>query len=391
MKPLNMATAMLDRRKFIKNAAAATLNDVEPRGPVGRMERLPRLDEESQMDFLTGFLTFGLPGVGALGNAFTARLRAILEAHGLDPDDDIPVERFLHLVEDDHIVGSRLQAWLSTIRLSWKTLQDAFHTQADLYFAEMESADNMGPGTLELNPNLVIPDYAKHEIHLQPGGYVGDPFAGYINYYYGNLFYAAFARGNTQDQVQARAAARIPAPANGQVRRILDMGCATGRLTFAMKERFPDAEVWGIDVGGPMVRYAHTRGVDLGIECHFSQRLAEDSKFPDGHFDMVVSNIVHHEVSAAATDDIVAEAYRVLRPGGVFFPIDHRTGKQLPKRDAATNLFVWMDHHVNNEVWRPDFESRDFADVIRGAGFDVDESVTPARFGTGAILAIKPA
>ena len=140
-----------------------------------------------------------------------------------------------------------------------------------------------------------------------------------------------------------------------------------------------------------MVRFAHARGIDLGIECHFAQRLAEDTKFPDGHFDMVISNIMHHEVSAAATDGIVAEAFRVLRPGGVYVPVDHRTGKQLPKRDAATNFFVWLDHKVNNEVWRPDFESRDFADVIRDAGFDVDESVPPARFGTGAILATKQA
>lgn len=382
---------MLERRKFIKPAAAATVKDVEPRGSVGRMERLPGLDQESHMDFLTGFLVYGLPGVGPLGKAFTGRFKTILEDNGLDPGDDIPVDQFLHLIEDDPIIGTRIQAWLSTIRLSWKTLQDAFHDQADLYFAELEAADRAGPGTLELSPDLAIPDYAKHEIHLQPGGYVGDPFAGYINYYYGNLFYAAFARGNTQDQIQARMAARVATPDDGQVRRILDMGCATGRLTFAVKERFPDAEVWGIDVGGPMVRFAHARGIDLGIECHFAQRLAEDTEFPDGHFDMVVSNILHHEVSAAATDAIVAEAYRVLRPGGVFFPIDHRTGKQLPTRDAATNFFVWMDHHVNNEIWRPDFESRDFADVIRSAGFDVDESVSPARFGTGAIQATKPA
>ena len=195
---------MLNRRKFIKEAAAATLNDVEPRGTIGRMERLPRLDQESQMDFLTGFLVFGLPGVGALGNAFMARFKAILQDNGLNPDDDIPVEQFLHLVEDDHIIGSRLQAWASTMQLSWKTLQDAFHAQANTYFAEMEAADKAGPGTLELNPDLDIPDYAKHEIHLQPGGYVGDPFAGYMNYYYGNFFYAAFARGNTQDQIQAQ-------------------------------------------------------------------------------------------------------------------------------------------------------------------------------------------
>ncbi len=382
---------MLERRTLFTRKADASRIDVEPRGTIGRMERLPSLDGESRVDFLTGFMVFGLPGRGALGNAFVKRLNTILIENGLDPKDDVPVEQFLDLVKDDPIIATRIQAWFSTMTLSWKSLQDGFHSRAGAYFAEMEAADNAGPGTLELNPDLVIPDYAKHEIHLQPGGYVGDPFAGYINYYYANIFYAAFYDGNTQDQVQAGAVSKIPTPADGQVRRILDMGCATGRLTLAVKERFPDAEVWGIDVGGPMVRFAHTRGMDLGIDCNFAQRLAEDTKFPDDHFDLIISSIMHHEVSAQATDDIVAEAFRVLRPGGVYFPMDHSTGKQMPKRTAAVNFFVWLDHHVNNEVWRPEFESRDFADVIRDAGFDVDETVRPARRGNGAILATKQA
>ena len=101
---------------------------------------------------------------------------------------------------------------------------------------------------------------------------MGDPFAGYINYYGVNNFYGG---SNYDDEVQAAIAARVQIPRDGKkIERILDLGCATGRLTFAMKDRFPDAEVWGIDVGAPMVRFAHTRGVYLGKDVHFSQQLA---------------------------------------------------------------------------------------------------------------------
>ena len=44
-----------------KAASAGTQTraiDIEPRGNDGRMERLPRLDLESQQDFLTGFRSF---------------------------------------------------------------------------------------------------------------------------------------------------------------------------------------------------------------------------------------------------------------------------------------------------------------------------------------------
>ena len=35
---------------------------------------------------------------------------------------------------------------------------------------------------------------------------------------------------------------------------ILDLGCTVGHSTLAWKERYPDAEVHGIDVGAPCVR-----------------------------------------------------------------------------------------------------------------------------------------
>ncbi len=383
----SIASSLFSGRKAL--AKSIDYQDVEPRGSDGKFERLPTADIESQMDFHAGFLSWVVSS--DLDRAATERLNSIFKENNIDPKDDIPVESFLNLIKHDPVISTRLRAWVSNQRMTWKVLVDAFHGNADQYYTEMESAENAGPGTLELNPDMHIPEYAKEEIHIQPGGYVGDPFAGYISYYYGNNFYQSFRGKNSQDELQMAMVSKVQTPADGRVQRALDMGCATGRLTFGIKQRFPEAEVWGIDVGGPMVRFAHTRAVDLGINCNFAQRLAEDTKFPDGHFDLVVSSILHHEVSAQATDAIIAEAFRILRPGGVFFPIDHRTGKQAPRKTASWNFQVWNDRNLNNEYWRRDFESRDFADLIQDAGFEVDETVQPASFGFGAIKATKPA
>jgi len=293
----------------------------------------------------------------------------------------------LPLVEKDPILMMSVRGWVSNQQLTWKQVQDYFHANAETYLAEMESADTSGPGSLELNPG-VEPEYTKHEIHIQPGGYVGDEFAGYINYYGVNNFYGG---SNYNDEVQASIAERVQTPPDGKVNRILDIGCATGRLTIALKDRFPDAEVWGLDVGGPMVRFAHTRSVDLGKDIHYVQRPAEDTRFPDNHFDLVAAYILFHEVTSEAQDQIVAEAMRILRPGGVFFPIDFRTGKQAGKGDAYRAFSTWWDHRFNGEPWRLEYASRDFADVIRSHGFEVNEDIPAARRGHGAIMAVKPA
>jgi ubiquinone/menaquinone biosynthesis C-methylase UbiE len=181
----------------------------------------------------------------------------------------------------------------------------------------------------------------------------------------------------------------MPLPKDGKVKRILDMGCATGRLTMALKQRFPDAEVWGIDVGGPMVRFAHVRGLDLGLDVHYAQRLAEDTKFPDGYFDVVASYILFHEVQASAAKKIAAEAHRVLRPGGTFFPVDFPTGRQAPVMSPYTAFSLWWDHRWNNEVWSLNYRSLNFADEMAKVGFAVDETVPQARRGHGRLLGTK--
>jgi ubiquinone/menaquinone biosynthesis C-methylase UbiE len=172
-------------------------------------------------------------------------------------------------------------------------------------------------------------------------------------------------------------------PTDRKVKRILDLGCSCGQLTVALKERFPEAEVWGIDVGGPMVRYAHMRARGIGSEVHFAQRLAEDTGFPDNHFDIVTANILFHEVTADAAKQIVKETARVLRPGGVFYPVDFYTGAP-PLKTAYAKFHAWWDHRWNDEVWRIEYAELDFKKVIRDAGLDLSfDSSPPPMTGAG--------
>jgi len=154
-----------------RSASANTPSyDVEPRGTLGRLERLPTLDLESRDDFLTGFRTWQSQ---KLAPVTRNRFSTIMAANGLKPKDDIPLKRIFELVEDDHLVGVQARARMCVHDLMHQNFQTFFHDNADKYLAELEAADASGPGTLELNPDLQIPKYATHEIHTQPGGYVG--------------------------------------------------------------------------------------------------------------------------------------------------------------------------------------------------------------------------
>lgn len=351
-------------------------------------ELLPDADTAGQMDFHAGFLAWSL---NHFEQVSSNRLETILTEKGLDPESDVDLEPLLDDIRTDPVMAMRMRTWLSNQQLMLGGLESRLGGASDQYFDEMEAAEARFPERIELNPGMNMPAYAKHEIHLQKGGYVGNPLAGYVNYHYGNILYEALFGSNIQDQRIAQMAAAVPMPADGRVVRALDMGCGTGRLAYGLKNRFPDAQVTGIDIAGPMVRFSHKRAVDLGIDCVFAQRNAEETGYPDNHFDVIASNILHHEVDAAATDNIIAEAFRILRPGGVFYPIDHPTGRQAPKKTAKHNFWVINDRAINNEVWRNDFESRDFGELVRGAGFEVDETGRPAVWGTGSIKAVKPA
>ena len=359
--------------------------DFAPRGKDGRLTRFGALDLESQQDFTLGFRLMHTKAIQASAwNQFNR----ILANKGIDPTTPMTRQEMLALVENEPGINISAKTWLANQQVTWKTLQDYFHANADLYLSEMEANDKMGPGSLELNPTMDIPTYARHEIHIQPGGYVGDEFAGHIYHYGTNSFYINVIGHNEQDQIHKATAARFPIPEDGKVKRILDMGCGVGQMTVALKERFPDAEVWGIDVGGPMVRYAHMRANKLGVKANFAQRLAETTQFPDNHFDLVVSYIIHHELPGDITRKVVAEAARVTRPGGVYYPLDFNSGGS--KSPARAMYQRWWDHRWNNEVWSFEYHETDFNGEI-SKHFTMPKNSVAALPGFGARHSIKTA
>ena len=315
--------------------------DVEDRGSIGIFERSPTLALENELDFHFGYRKWMST---KLYWASLDRGIKVLREHGIDPLEDAPVQKIVDACTSDPIIQMYCHNWERTQEAMWWAIKDEHDRHADRYQEELAKAEKAGPGTLELRTDLYTPDYARYEIHIQPGGYVGDRFAGYIYYY------RVYNAVSFQLNVLKYSARAVPVPEDGKVRRILDQGCGLGRYTLGLKARFPEAEVWGDDVAGPMLRFAHMKAAELGMDVHYVHELSEQSQFPDDYFDIVMNNLLVHEVPAKEEKEIAAEAYRTLRPGGVYYPVDSYTGDQ-PRNKALATFNAWRHHRWNHERW----------------------------------------
>lgn len=93
--------------------------------------------------------------------------------------------------------------------------------------------------------------------------------------------------------------------------QVLDVGCGTGSLTFALAARAKIKGICGIDFSPEYIRYASNRNSDPRIEFKVGDACA--LPFPDRSFDRVLSLLMLHFVPQ--TDRAVAEMQRVARPG----------------------------------------------------------------------------
>jgi ubiquinone/menaquinone biosynthesis C-methylase UbiE len=93
-------------------------------------------------------------------------------------------------------------------------------------------------------------------------------------------------------------------------RRVLDIGCGTGRLAAALAGRYA-CKVWGVDPSAEMIEVARRRA-PRGVG--FKLGRAEALPFRDGWFERATMTLVSHLVDRPVA---FAEARRVLRADGV--------------------------------------------------------------------------
>lgn len=93
----------------------------------------------------------------------------------------------------------------------------------------------------------------------------------------------------------------------------LDVATGTGNTALALAPHV--AQVVGLDMAAKMMAHAQKRAAEEGRRNSiFVRGSAEDMPFPDGAFTLVTSRHAPHHF--LHLDRFLAEAYRVLKPGG---------------------------------------------------------------------------
>jgi SAM-dependent methyltransferase len=144
------------------------------------------------------------------------------------------------------------------------------------------------------------------------------------------FLYFAYARfafsprgGNIQTRVQDLLLDHLMAWDG--VGKVLDIGCGNGPLTIAIAKRFAQAEVMGVDYWAAAWEYSkgvcerNTKIEGVAGRVAFERASASSLPFDDGAFDLVVSNLVFHEVrDVRDKKELIREALRVVKDGGWF-------------------------------------------------------------------------
>lgn len=229
-------------------------------------------------------------------------------------------------------------------------------------------------GGLRLDPAFQPPEVLQRvNIHLQPGGYARtldaqDILAGAFYESGGNLYSMGRGMGGKDSKAGAVIAWLSREHPGFRPKRVLDMGCSAGASSVPYAQAFPDAEVHAIDIGAAMLRYAHARAEALGARVFFHQLDCAATDFPDGHFDLVVSHNLFHEISDETRRAMLAETWRLLAPGGICMHQD------VAIQNATRTLFeqverAW-DVEFNNEPFWEAYADADIVSEMRAAGFD---------------------
>jgi malonyl-CoA O-methyltransferase len=98
---------------------------------------------------------------------------------------------------------------------------------------------------------------------------------------------------------------------------ILDIGCGTGFLTHSLAKLLPKANIFGCDIAHEMIDVTKDKGQGAGgKKIHLLTADGAALPYRDKAFGMVASNLTYqwiHDINTA-----FSEAYRVLRPGGIY-------------------------------------------------------------------------
>ena len=192
---------------------------------------------------------------------------------------------------------------------------------------------------------------------------------------------------------------------------VLDLGSGGGIDVLLSARRVgPTGKAYGLDMTDEMLALARENQRKSGLaNVEFLRGEIEHIPLPDKSVDVVISNCVIN--LSADKDQVLREAFRVLKPGGRFAVSDVVTRGDVPD-EVRKDMLLWVgciagalgDSEYAEKLTRAGFETveieptrvynvEDARAFLSGRGVDVDAMApqVEGKFMSAFVRAVKPA
>jgi ubiquinone/menaquinone biosynthesis C-methylase UbiE len=234
------------------------------------------------------------------------------------------------------------------------------------------------------------PDYYVQNFHHQTDGYFSDASANMYDLQVEVLFNGTAApmrRRILAPLKQHLSQMPVTQSTTPQPVKVLDIACGTGNSLALINQAMPDVALYGVDLSPAYIRkaqenLAHSKGV---VPAQLVQANGEELPFVDAFFEATTSTFLFHELPAAARQNVIDEAFRVTKPGGVFVICDSIQSIDTPEFEPLMENFPAMFH----EPYYRHYISDDLVARLESAGFTEVETFN--HFMSKYWVAKKPA
>jgi SAM-dependent methyltransferase len=181
---------------------------------------------------------------------------------------------------------------------------------------------------------------------------------------------------------------------------VVDVGCGTGNLSFAVLAAHPDARVTGLDPDQDALRRAARKAFHRGVSLTLVQGYADRIPAADASLDHVVSSLALHHLDQRGRVAFAQDALRALRPGGTITLVDF--GGPAPDTADAhehahghgpAHALMHLRHLVPCRVTRSPQVASDLGDgtvaLLVEAGFDDAGEVAHVDHRLGRVTFVR--